>query len=128
MAACLEPGEYLLIEDTTLLDYSPHRATPAWASLGMVGAGLCLHSTLAMKVMAWDLEQNPKRWSWAYWASNAGRKRRRPAGGTRSSRMWREHREFQAVGRSAEDGAGPVAGSLWTYVADREADFYEPIQ
>src|ERR1017187_136966 len=59
LAACSEPGEYLLIEDTTLLDYSPHRATTGLGVVGDGGRGLCLHSTLAMKVTAWDLAQKP---------------------------------------------------------------------
>ena len=35
-AACQAPGEYLLIEDTTLLDYSAH---PATEELGQIGDG-----------------------------------------------------------------------------------------
>ena len=34
--ACRQPGEYLLIEDTTLLDYSRHAATE---NLGVIGDG-----------------------------------------------------------------------------------------
>jgi len=41
-AACQEPGEYLLIEDTTFLDYSPHGGTGDWELSGiMVGACAC---------------------------------------------------------------------------------------
>jgi hypothetical protein len=47
-AACLEPGEYLLIEDTTLLDYTMHNAAEELGMIGKCGRGLCLHSTLAM--------------------------------------------------------------------------------
>ena len=35
-AACLEPGEYLLIEDTTQLDYTCHNTV---AGLGIIGHG-----------------------------------------------------------------------------------------
>src|SRR5580692_3764918 len=36
LAACRQPGEYLLIEDTTALDYSTHRRT---GQLGFIGNG-----------------------------------------------------------------------------------------
>jgi len=39
-AACQEPGEYLLIEDTTLLDYSSHPATEDLGQIGDGGRGL----------------------------------------------------------------------------------------
>jgi hypothetical protein len=49
--ACRQPGEYLLIEDTTLLDYTNH---PATEDLGMIGdgagRGFELHSALAVRI------------------------------------------------------------------------------
>ena len=60
-ARCREPGEYLLIEDTSELDYSSH---PGCADLGSIGngrgRGLLLHSTLAVRVEAWDLAHRPE--------------------------------------------------------------------
>ncbi len=57
-SACRLPGEYLLIEDTTLLDYSEH---PATEDLGYIGdgkgRGFELHSALAVRVESWTLEQ-----------------------------------------------------------------------
>src|SRR5580700_9241501 len=44
-AACLEAGEYLLIEDTTHLDYTTHYAAENLGINGKGGRGLCLHST-----------------------------------------------------------------------------------
>ena len=36
-AACRQPGEYLIIEDTTLLDYTDHH--PVTQDLGIIGDG-----------------------------------------------------------------------------------------
>ena len=60
-ASCQEPGEYLLIEDTTELDYTNHPMTEDLGSIGNGrGRGLLLHSTLAVRVEAWDLNQRPE--------------------------------------------------------------------
>ena len=60
-AACQQPGQYLLIEDTSELDYTSH---PMAEELGCIGngrgRGLLLHSTLAVRVQGWDLEERPK--------------------------------------------------------------------
>ena len=53
LAECRQPGEYLLIEDRTLLDYSGHRATRGLGRIGNDrGMGFLLHTTLAVKVEA----------------------------------------------------------------------------
>ncbi len=127
-AECLAPGEYLLIEDTTFLDYTPHRATEGLGMIGVDGRGLCLHSTLAMKVMAWDLEQQPEAVVVGLLGQQCWGQTRRPPGETRTSRMWRNNRSSQRWAEVLKTATGPAAGSTWTYVADREADFYEPIQ
>jgi len=74
--ACREPGEYLLIEDTTFAGLFAASGHHRLGIIGDGGRGLCLHSTLAMKVMAWDLTQKPEAVVVAYWASNVGRKPR----------------------------------------------------
>jgi hypothetical protein len=127
-AACLEPGEYLLIEDTTLLDYTMHNAAEELGMIGKCGRGLCLHSTLAMKVVAWDLEQRPEAVVMGLMAQQCWSQKHRPAGETRNERMWRSGRMSKRWAEVLKTSAGPSAGSTWTYVADREADFYEPIQ
>ena len=59
--ACRQAGEYLLIEDTTLLDYSQHSATEDLGIIGDgAGRGFELHSALAVRVQAWTLEQRPE--------------------------------------------------------------------
>jgi hypothetical protein len=126
--ACLEPGEYLLIEDTTHLDYSQHHAAEDLGINGKRGRGLCLHSTLAMKVMAWDLEQRPETVVVGLLNQQCWAQPHRPAGETKSERMYRSNRMSKRWAEVLITSAGPSAGSSWTYIADREADFYEPIQ
>src|ERR1035441_3348043 len=58
---CRQPGEYLLIEDATQLDYSCHPATQDLGPIGNGGGrGLLLHTTLAVRVEQWTLEQRPE--------------------------------------------------------------------
>ena len=58
---CREAGEYLIIEDTSVLDFSRHRRTQ---DLGVIGdgrgRGFELHSALAVRVEGWTLEQRPE--------------------------------------------------------------------
>jgi len=58
---CRQPGEYLIIEDTTLLDYSRHPATEALGRIGDGhGRGFELHSALAVRSEGWTLAQRPE--------------------------------------------------------------------
>ena len=129
-ASCREPGEYLLIEDTTELDYTGHPATEELGPIGNGGGrGLFLHSTLACRVEAWTLDQRPEgivvgllgQQNWT---------RRGPARG--QSETWRQRvkrpRESQRWAAVLEELSGPPSGSTWIYIADRESDFYEPIE
>ena len=60
LQACRQPGEYLLLEDTTLLDFSAHGAAEGLGYIGNGGRGFDLHSTLAVRVENWTLEQRPE--------------------------------------------------------------------
>jgi hypothetical protein len=127
-AACHEPGEYLLIEDTTHLDYSGHPATEDLGLHGTRGRGLCLHSTLAMKVLAWNLEQKPEAVVLGLLSQQCWAQKPCPKGETAAGRARRSNRMSKRWAEVLTTLAGPAAGRSWTYVADREADFYEPIQ
>jgi hypothetical protein len=49
--ACTRPGHYLLIEDTTLLDFSSHKGLQGAGRIGDdAGRGFNLHTTLALRV------------------------------------------------------------------------------
>lgn len=129
-AVCREPGEYLLIEDTTLLDYTTHAAAEGLGIIGPGGRGrgLCLHSTLALKVSAWDLEQRPETTVVGLFGQQDWSQKPRPKGETRAQRLWRSNRSSKRWAEVFQTSVGPSASSHWTYIADREADFYEPIQ
>jgi hypothetical protein len=127
--ACHEPGEYLLIEDTSELDYTDHPATEEMGSIGDGrGRGLLLHTTLAVRIEGWDAQERPQgivlgvlaQQCWSRW----GRPQRQQE--TRRQLMSRA-RESQRWAAVLEEG-GPPAGSTWIYLTDREGDFYEPIQ
>lgn len=126
--ACCQPGEYLLIEDTTQLDYSGHPATEGLGVIGDGGGrGFELHSALAVRVESWTLEQRPEGTVMGLLGQDCRTPRPAPGGETRGERLSRPRKSqtwaavFKSTGR-------PPAGSQWIYVADRESDFYEPLQ
>jgi hypothetical protein len=129
-AACREAGEYLLIEDTTELDYTNHPATMEMGSIGDGrGRGLWLHSTLAVRVEGWNLDQRPEGVVLGLFGQQCW-SRRGPA--RRGRETWRQRvkrpRESQRWAAVLEEVSPPPQGSRWIYIADREADFYEPVQ
>ena len=126
--ACREPGEYLIIEDSSNLDFSRHRKTQ---DLGVIGdgqgRGFELHSALAVRVEVWTLEQRPEGQVVGLFDQRCRRPRPAPKGESRRERLKRPRKSswwaeaFRGVGR-------PPNGCRWIYLADRESDFYEPIQ
>jgi len=125
--ACREPGEYLMIEDSSDLDFSHHRRTQ---DLGVIGdgdgRGFELHSALAVRVEAWTLEQRPEGQVVGLFDQQCRRPRPAPKGESRRERLKRRRQSswwaeaFRRVGR-------PPSACRWIYLADRESDFYEPI-
>jgi hypothetical protein len=128
LAACRAPGEYLIIEDTTLLDYSQH---PAAEDLGVIGdghgRGFELHSALAVRVEDWTLEQRPEGTVVGLLGQQCNGPRPRPVGETEAQR-WRRPRKSRRWTAALKAAGAPPVGCRWIYVADREADFYEPIR
>ena len=126
--ACRQPGEYLIIEDTTLLDYSHH---PATQDLGMIGDGAGrdfeLHSALAVRIESWTLEQRPEGVVMGLLGQQCRTPRPAPEGETRGQRLSRP-RKSQTWAAALKAAGRPPGGSRWIYVADRESDFYEPLQ
>ncbi len=102
-AACQEPGEYLLIEDTTLLDYSAHPATEELGQIGDGGRGFWLHSTLAMRVQAWDLEQRPETVVVGLFSQQCWAQKRRAARRNPCQSHVAQPAQFQKMGGSVED-------------------------
>jgi hypothetical protein len=126
-AACRQPGEYLLVEDTSELDFSSHLAAQDLGRIGNDGGrGLFVHSTLALRIQRWNARQEPEvtfeglfdqRW-WAR-TTPTGRKRRR------KREKLSEPRESARWAASAAEAGSPPAEVRWTFVADRESDLYE---
>lgn len=125
---CRQPGEYLLIEDTTLLDYSDH---PATGDLGVIGdghgRGFELHSTLAVRVEGWTLEQRPEGVVVGLCHQQCSSPRPAPPRESRYQRLSR-CRKSQRWAAAIKSAGRPASGCQWIYLADRESDFYEPIQ
>ena len=127
---CWQPGEYLLIEDTSQLDYSDHVACEDLGPIGNHhGRGLLLHTTLAVAIEGWGLTQRPQGTvigllDQQCWRRSGPPKRGRESWKERIQRP-RESLRWAAVFEGLE---APPAQSQWVFVADREADFYEPIQ
>lgn len=126
--ACRQPGEYLIIEDTTLLDYSGH---PATEDLGVIGdgggRGFELHSALAVRVESWTLEQRPEGTMTGLFGQTCRTPRPAPKGQTRREQLSRP-RKSQTWAAAFKAAGCPPEGSQWIYVADRESDCYEPMQ
>jgi hypothetical protein len=126
--ACRQPGEYLLIEDTTLLDYSDR---PAAGDLGIIGnghgRGFELHSTLAVRVESWTLEQRPEGVVVGLFGQQCASPRPAPPGESRGQRLSRS-RKSQRWAAAIKSAGPPPRGVQWIYLADSESDFYEPMQ
>lgn len=112
-----KPGEYLLIEDTTSLDFSTRHATEGLGRTGDDhGRGFFLHSSLAFRMVNEETEMIGlyRQQAWARGDDF------HCEGSSRSERLSRE-RESQRWGRLEPLAPGVRA----TFVADREADIYE---
>jgi hypothetical protein len=125
--ACREPGEYLMIEDSSDLDFSRH---PRTQDLGVIGdgqgRGFELHSALAVRIEAWTLEQRPEGQVMGLFDQRCRRPRPAPKGESRRERLKRPRKSSwwaEALRRVGQ----PPSGCRWIYIADRESDFYEPI-
>jgi len=126
--ACRQPGEYLIIEDTTCLDYSNHRATEGLGIIGDgCGKGFDLHSAMAVRIEGWTLEQRPEGALVGLFDQQCRTPRPAPKGEPRAQRLSRP-RKSQTWASAFKSAGRPPDGSQWIFTADRESDFYEPLQ
>ncbi len=126
--ACREPGEYLVIEDTTDADFSRHRRTQGLGVIGDgQGKGFELHSALAVRVEGWTLAERPQGQVVGLFGQQCRRPRPAPKGETHRDRL-RRARKSEWWAEVFREVDGPPRGCRWIYIADRESDFYEPIQ
>src|SRR5580700_7870851 len=104
-AHCRQAGEYLIIEDTTLLDYSTHWATEDLGRIGDGGRGFELHSALAVRVEGWTLTQRPEGVVLGLFGQSCATPRPAPEGESRRERLRRPRKSqrwaeaFKTAGR-----------------------------
>ena len=129
LEACRQPGEYLLIEDTTELDYSSHRRTKQLGFIGNGrGRGLLLHSTLVVRVEGWRSDQEAEGVAVGLLGQKSWIRTQK---GLRHQN-WRQRmsrpRESDRWAKVTEGIGRPAPGCSLIYISDRESDFYEPIE
>jgi len=127
---CKMPGEYLLIEDTTQLDFTG-RCCEDMGYTTREGRGFFLHTTLALRVTGWDLNQRPEGIMLGLFHQQCWNRNGRSRNGKETRAQLQERqRESDRWARALVEELVPGQNRQysWVYVADREADFYEPIQ
>jgi len=126
---CRQPGEYLLLEDTTEADFSSHRRTQGLGFIGNGrGRGILLHSTLAVRVERWNSDEEAEGIALGLLGQRSWI---RTQEGLRHQ-SWRQRmsrpRESERWASVLDQIAPVPPGCQWIYMGDRESDFYEPIQ
>lgn len=128
LQACGQPGEYLLLEDTTLLSFNRR---PGCEDLGVIGdgqdRGFELHSTLAVRIEAWNLEQRPEGTVMGLLHQQCSAPHPAPEGETRAQQLKRPRRSDKWAESIRRVGRRPE-GVRWIYCGDRETDFYEALE
>lgn len=126
-AALEQPGEHILVEDTTEADYSAHRATTGLGQIGnQHGRGMLIHSTLALHLEGWDAQQHPQLRVEGLLGQQVWVRQGAPRKGREKWRArLRRPRESERWGRVLAGAAGPPLGAHWTFVCDAEGDLYE---
>ena len=130
VAACQEPGQYLMIEDTTQIDLT-HRAEEV-EGLGPIGdgrgRGMLVHSTLAARVVRWTEAGEPMVTVVGLLAQQCWVRDEEPKGsGERLCDRLRRSRESERWAKAFERVSPRSSGPQWIYVADRESDVYEAL-
>lgn len=129
-AACQRPGEYLLIEDTTELDFTGRAVGEQMGRIGNDGGrGLFAHTTLAVRVEGWNTQEEPEvtvvgLFDQKCWVRQDTTRCSREKKADRLRRRRESERWAAVFGKSAK--RGPSA--RWTYIADRESDIYEAFE
>jgi Transposase DNA-binding/Transposase DDE domain/Transposase Tn5 dimerisation domain len=132
--SCSESGEYLLIEDTTILDFSSHKSLKGIGRVGNDGGrGIYLHTTLAFRINRWEEEQpelsllglaGQHRWVREDELTRGNVR----AGYERKKRRFTRPRESQRWGQVLAELPAPAKDNRRIYIADRESDIYEAFE
>ena len=130
--ACRAPGDVLLIEDTTTLNYSTlqHVEGLGWIGDDESCKGVHLHSTLAARIDGWNANHEPQLSLLGLFALQGWTRTHLKRGRGKEKRSRRLARERESQRWAATFGAreGPPVATRWTYVADRESDIFEVFQ
>lgn len=130
VSECRAPGEYLLIEDTTQLDFTG-RSCEDMGYTTREGRGFFLHTTLAVRVAGWDLNQRPEGTVLGLLGQQCWNRMGRSRNGKETrAQLNQRQRESDRWARAIVEALvpDPEGQRHWVFIADREADFYEPIQ
>lgn len=127
---CQGPGDDLLVEDTTTLDFTSHHGTEELGPVGDGdGRGMFLHTTLALKIERWTPQQEPEVTVLGLFGQKVWtREEKTPDRLEKKRKRLARDRESQRWAAVFDDLAGPPEGVRWTYVADREGDIYETFE
>lgn len=125
--ACSARGEYLLIEDTTELDYTGHESVQGLGRIGNDGGrGFFLHTTLAARVERCSAEGEPVlNIQGLFWQQLMTRTDATRIGRISKNERLKGPRESDRWAAALEQSGGPPPGVKWTYIADRESDVAE---
>ena len=129
LQACQQPGEHLLIEDTSELDYSSHRRTEQLGFIGNGrGRGILLHSTLAVRVEGWKSDEEPEGVAVGLLGQRSWTRTQKGLRYQNWRHRMSRRRESDRWAKVLDEIGRPPPGCRWIYLGDRESDFYEPIQ
>lgn len=124
---CEKQGEFLLLQDTTTLDFSTHPMTKGLGRIGNDGGyGMLLHTALAVRVESWTVQDGVTT-SMVGLAGQMCWTRKGKAKRQVESRMdrLRRHRESMCWTEVLQDVGRAPTGVKWTVIGDRGADLYE---
>ena len=131
---CREPGEYLLIEDTTALSFTQRDRLDGMGPLTKENTqGFLAHTNLGVRVEHWSEAHEPKvvvlgvfgQRCWARETPQGTREARKKA--KRSAKRAGATSESDRWGQALDEAGSPPEGVRWTLVADRECDIFEVI-
>ena len=133
---CREPGDYLLIEDTTALSFTQRAAIQGMGPLTSdTSQGLLVHTNLAARITQWSDEQEPQVVLVGVFGQQAWA--REEPEGTRAERKRVKRVEKRTKGKAGEswrwgramaEAGSPPEGARWTLVSDRECDIFEVLE
>lgn len=129
------PGIYLLIEDTTTFNFERASVVSGLGPIGdLMTRGFFMHSCLVTRVdLNTGIHEPIGLMGQTLWARSTVRPKGRPKSNglgkeCNSARQNRDDVESKRWGLAFEQAGGPVAGTQWIYIADRESDIYSVFQ